>query len=102
MTDTALTQVELDSIRSVFARYAKIERVLIFGSRAKGTASDNSDIDLAVIGISDNLQIAAIADELDELPLPYRFDVKSYDTLEHQPFRDHIDRVGVVVYEREA
>jgi len=35
-----------------------------------------------------------IASELDELPLPYRFDVEAYPCIEHQPLRDHIDRVG--------
>jgi predicted nucleotidyltransferase len=47
--------------------------VKLFGSRAKGTHSRHSDIDLAVLGKVDALQVEALAAELDELPLPNRF-----------------------------
>ena len=39
-----------------------------------------------------------IAGELDELPLPYTFDAQAYDTIRHQPLREHIDRVGQSFY----
>ena len=42
----------------------------------------------------------AIAAELDELPLPYRFDVQAYEAIRYQPLREHIDRVGKSFYAR--
>ncbi|CAK0778360.1 hypothetical protein CCP2SC5_810008 [Azospirillaceae bacterium] len=52
--------------------------------------------------ISDNLTGAAIAEALEDLPLPYRFDVKAYDTLRYPPLLDHIERVGIVIYQRKS
>jgi hypothetical protein len=57
--------------------------VTLFGSRAKGTASDRSDVDLAVRGDLTPLQAEAIAGELDELPLPYRFEVQPIARIRH-------------------
>ena len=39
--------------------------------------------------------------ELDELDLPYALDVTVLHEIEHRPFREHLDRVGVVFYERD-
>jgi hypothetical protein len=40
----------------------------------------------------------ALAAELDELPLPYRFEVHALEHIAHRALREHIDRVGIVVY----
>ncbi|MGE5411380.1 MAG: nucleotidyltransferase family protein [Clostridiales bacterium] len=56
-------------MRYVLKRHKDITRVIIFGSRAKGTYHKNSDIDIAVEGISANLSIEALALEFEELPL---------------------------------
>ena len=89
---------ELQLICSVFARRAEVTGALLFGSRAKGTASQSSDIDLALEGIADQLQAEAIASELDELPLPYLLDVKALAAIRHRPLLEHIQRVGVKIY----
>jgi predicted nucleotidyltransferase len=71
---------------------------VLFGSRAKGTATPASDIDLAFEGIDDPLRAEAIASELEELPLPYRFDVKALSSIRYPPLREHIARVGVRIH----
>ncbi len=75
-----------------------IKEVILFGSRAMGNFRTGSDIDLAVIGLETNLKVQQIADELDELPLPYKFDVKAMDQVKYQPLRDHIQRAGIILY----
>jgi predicted nucleotidyltransferase len=89
---------DLALIRSVLARHADVTGAVLFGSRAKGTASSGADVDLALEGIDDPLRAEAIASELDELPLPYRFDVKAASAIESRGLREHIDRVGVRIY----
>jgi type I restriction enzyme S subunit len=42
----------------------------------------------------------AIASELDDLLLPYTIDLSIFDELHHAKLREHIERVGVVFYER--
>lgn len=102
MKDIGLTSHEIDLILNVFRRFPTISEVVLYGSRAKGTYRPESDIDLALISIDDDVQAEAVADELDELPLPYRFDVKAYGGIKHAPLQEHIARVGVSLYRRDA
>ncbi|MDZ7618781.1 MAG: nucleotidyltransferase domain-containing protein [Patescibacteria group bacterium] len=94
-----LTAKECSLLESVFRRHPEIARVSLFGSRAKGTARPDSDIDLAVYGPTDDLSVEALAEELDELPLPYKYDVKGGGSICHSPLREHIERVGITIYE---
>ncbi|MHB8834812.1 MAG: nucleotidyltransferase domain-containing protein [Candidatus Methylomirabilia bacterium] len=98
MASISLTDREMDLIRGVLKRHGEITGAVMFGSRAKGTASPASDIDLALEGIEDELAAEAIAAELDDLPLPYRFDVKAMVAIQSQALREHIDRVGVKIH----
>jgi uncharacterized protein len=100
--DIGLTPHEIDLLRAVFRRFPAISEVTLYGSRAKGTYRPESDVDLALIGIEDQLDAEAVAGELDELPLPYRFDVKAYGGITYGPLLEHIERVGVVLYRRES
>ncbi len=95
---SALSSRERELIRDVLSRHRAITGAVLFGSRAKGVASASSDIDLALEGIDDPLEAEAVASELDELPLPYRFDVKALAAIEYPPLREHIARVGVRIY----
>jgi uncharacterized protein len=92
---TGLTDRELEMIRSVLSKHREVTGALLFGSRAMGIAFHESDVDLAILGVDDPLIAESIAAELDELPLPYRFDVKAFDAIRHGPLREHIQRVGV-------
>jgi type I restriction enzyme R subunit len=98
MNSFGLTDSEQEMIRAVLRRHAGITAAKIFGSRAKGNFQPNSDIDLALWGNVSVLTIAMIAGELEELPLPYTFDVQAYDAIRHQLLREHIDRVGQGFY----
>jgi predicted nucleotidyltransferase len=102
MKDIGLTPHEIDLLQGVFRRFPAIREVVLSGSRAKGTYRPESDIDLALIGIDDDVQAEAVADELDELPLPYQFDVKAYNNVKYGPLREHIARVGIVLYQRDS
>jgi len=95
-----LTQRELAFLVSVFKRHPEIKEVRLFGSRAKGTHHRHSDIDLALWGDTDALHAESIAAELDELPLPYRYDVQSFNAITFRPLADHIERRGVLIYSR--
>lgn len=98
MNETGLSEQVLNLIRSVLVRHQQITGALVFGSRAKGTYKPNSDIDLALEGVDDFMQTARIAGELDDLPLPYTFDVQAVASIKHPGLREHIARVGVRIY----
>ncbi len=94
-----LDQKTIDDIRSVFGRYSEIEKVLIYGSRAKGNYRKGSDIDLTLIGndITDSL-LAKVLRDLDDLNLPYLMDVSIFDRLRSPELEAHIQRVGRLFY----
>ncbi len=88
-------------IREVFAGFPAIERVVLYGSRAKGNYKPGSDIDLTLHGAAlTGALLGRIADALDDLLLPCRFDLSRYADLANESLRDHIARVGWVLYER--
>jgi type I restriction enzyme R subunit len=101
MNRFGLTGSEQELIRDVLRRHAEVTKAKIFGSRAKGNSQPNSDVDIALWGDISICALAAISGELDELPLPYAFDVQAYDATRHRPLREHIDRVGRGFYARE-
>lgn len=101
MKETGLAQSELELMRGVFRRIPEIREVVLYGSRAKGTYRPESDIDLALVGVEDEVQAEAVADELEELPLPYRFDVKARSAITFPLLQEHISRVGITFYRRD-
>ena len=102
MTVKGLSPSETALLAKVFQKHPEIVSVVLFGSRAKGTHTKRSDVDLVVNGEITSLEAEAIASELDELPLPYRFEVQVFKLIKYRPLLDHIQRVGVAVYMREA
>ena len=92
-----LSEDNIIKIKSIFSEFPEIEEVIIFGSRAKGNYKNGSDIDLALKGSNLNLKLAnSISNKLDDLFLPYTFDLVIYSQIENEDLIDHIDRVGVV------
>ncbi len=98
MNSPHLKPDELELVRSVFRFHPEVTSATLFGSRAKGTHSDRSDVDLVLTGDVEPIRAEAIASELDELPLPYRFDVQPLAHIHHQPLIEHIKRVGIQIY----
>jgi len=98
MTKPGLQPSELELICSVLRRHPEVHSATLFGSRAKGTHHSRSDVDLALSGELGLLGAEAIAAELEELPLPYRFDVQALEQISLAPLLEHIERVGVVIY----
>jgi uncharacterized protein len=86
---------EIALIRAVFQRHPEVSGAMLYGSRAKKTYRPESDVDFAIQGDVNALRAESIAAELDELPLPYRFDVKVYDDIRSAALRDDIRRTGV-------
>lgn len=77
-------------------------KVVLFGSRAKGNFKAGSDIDIALFG--DSLKVndlLVLASDLDNLWLPNKFDLVIFDHIKEQSLIDHIERVGVSLWERQ-
>jgi predicted nucleotidyltransferase len=94
-----LPERTINELLEYFKIKPEIQKVIIYGSRAKGTYKNGSDIDFAIWSDKDNT--SEIATELDELQTPYMFDVTDYKTLSHENLKKNIDKEGVVFYKRD-
>ncbi len=96
-----LSPEELGNLRDVFLGFPSVREVILFGSRAKGTFSVGSDVDLAVKGCGEDDAVRLSATLNEETVLPYFFDVVVYETIQSRDLIEHIDRVGVKIYEQQ-
>jgi predicted nucleotidyltransferase len=98
-----LREEDIAYIVSVLSEFNEIEKAAIFGSRAKGNYKPGSDVDIAVFGNDISFStIAHLHFMLEENSLmPYFFDIVDYKHLAHQELKEHIERVGIMIFERE-
>ncbi len=96
-----LSRADIESIQKVLQRHPKIEKVILYGSRAKGTFKPGSDIDLTLVAVDSELsELLQIENELDDLNLPYKIDLSLFHKIENSNLIDHILRVGKIFYKR--
>lgn len=94
-----LAEDELKVIIQTLEKFPEIEEAILFGSRAMGREKRGSDIDIALKGKDLEVVASQVSHELNgESPLPYYFDILDYLTIENLELKDHIDRVGIVIY----
>lgn len=90
-----LPENAVEKILSVLVDYPAIQKIIIFGSRAKGNYRKNSDIDICLqaptLDFSQQLEIET---RLDDLLLPWKVDLILKNHIENQALLEHIERVG--------
>ena len=78
-----------------FAKDCVLDKVILFGSRARGTNRERSDIDLAVSG-ENILRFEELLEEQADTLLS--FDVVNLDEIVSDKLRTSIDREGQLLY----
>lgn len=89
-----LPEKTLADLRQVLSSFSGIEKVEIYGSRAKGTFKPGSDIDLVVHGTLSEADMARLREAFEDLNIPYFIDVSRYEDIDDNDLREHIVRVG--------
>lgn len=97
-----LPKTVLELLQNYFVTHPQVIKVLIYGSRAMGREKPGSDIDLAIITSCEEDISGSVHAELDELPTPYLFDVVDYQKISNPSLREHIDRVGKVLFQQNS
>ncbi len=96
-----LSDASIEKICHIFSKYENIDKVMLYGSRAKGNFREGSDIDLTIFGKEINIKLLHKVElELDDLLLPYSIDLSIYSMLKNDELKEHIERVGIVFYEK--
>lgn len=89
----------LNKIVNVLKQFPAIETACLYGSRAKGNYKPSSDVDLMLKGKKLDLnQLTGVMTKLDDLLLPYQFDIAIYHQIDNGELLDHVNRVGVELY----
>ncbi len=102
MNNIGLNEKEISSIKAIFSKYENIDHVILYGSRAKGNFKPASDIDLALLGSNISpTQINEIESEMDELLLPYKFDISVFDSIDNPDLKKQILQTGLLFYKKE-
>ena len=76
------------------------DRLVLFGSRARGDHKERSDIDLAVFGL-DYAMASRLRLDLEDLPTLLSFDLVCVDENTSPALLANIDREGVTLYASE-
>lgn len=97
-----LSESVIRKIIDVFKRHPQVEKAVLYGSRAKAAHKTGSDIDLTLLGGTDlTLHVLLrTADDLDDLLLPYTFDLSIFRDISDPDVTEQIRRVGVTMYEK--
>ena len=72
-------------------RQFQAKKVILYGSRAKGTARERSDIDIAVSGV-DNFEL--LVEKVEELPTLYSVNMVNMDTCRNRLLLEDIRQYG--------
>lgn len=91
-----LKDKELDQILNLLKQIKKIQKVTVYGSRAKGNFRPGSDIDLVITASNmDISELLKIENDLDDLMLPYKIDLSLFHHIEDKEILEHIKKVGI-------
>lgn len=100
-TRANLPVAALEQIYAALAKEATVQRALLYGSRARGTAKNTSDIDIALDG--DTLSLAhkaRLEQALDDLLLPWKIDLCLLSSVDNADLLANIQQDGLVLYQR--
>lgn len=95
MTD-GLKAEHRERMLAILEAHPRVERVVLFGSRALGTAKPASDVDLALFGAELSLDdLARLGAQFEALPMAQRVDLVHFESIELEDLRRHIEEHGV-------
>lgn len=86
-------------LANLAARYGA-QRLVLYGSRARGDFQPRSDVDLAVYGMPEK-QRGGFAMEAEELPTLLKLDIVHISPNMDPAFLENIEKDGVVLYAAE-
>ena len=91
-----LKELYRKKIVNILSTAPGIERVVLFGSRAMGTYTTSSDVDLALFGDDLTLDdLSKLSEKIERLSMPQRVDLVLHHRIENKKLIKHIQKHGV-------
>jgi len=89
------------ALQEVLCQFPGVEQAIVYGSRAKGNFGPGSDLDLTLVGPKLSFtDLVRIDSALDDLLLPWKVDLSLLAQIDDPALRDHIARVGKVLWSK--
>ncbi|HJA66667.1 toxin [Lachnoclostridium sp. An169] len=88
---------EVIELVTALCRKHLADYAVLYGSRAKGTARERSDIDIAVSGVED---FDSLSEAVEEIPTLYTVDLLNLDTCRNDLLLEDIRQYGRKIYEK--
>ena len=86
------------AVLALLKQHQGLEQVVLYGSRAMGRHHSGSDVGLCLLAPSLHLEdLLLLGARLDDLLLPWRFDLQLKHRIDHPGLLEHIERVGVAL-----
>ncbi|MCD8009392.1 MAG: nucleotidyltransferase domain-containing protein [Lachnospiraceae bacterium] len=84
----------LNQVQTLCLKY-QVEHLYLFGSRANGTATETSDIDIIIKG---GVRISDLKEEIERIPTLKKIDVFEYDKCRNSYLKEDMDCYGRKIY----
>ena len=100
MTPFGIHEDILERIIAHFRQFPAVQKVVIFGSRARGDFKPGADVDIAVYAPGmPTEEFGRLWNRLDDEPVIFTLDVVHADRVTSSALRERIDRDAKVVYQ---
>ena len=89
----------IEELTAFLKKYDRIEKVVLFGSRARGDNTERSDYDIAIYGSLSGIEKAAVRSFIDEdLKTLHNFDVVFISDKTNPELIKNIEKDGIDLY----
>lgn len=86
-------------LKEFFNQFDFIDKVVVFGSRARHDCTPKSDIDLCIYSLEmTDIQFSKLKSEIDELPILYKLDVVHFEKV-NKELQDNVERDGKLLFQ---
>ena len=88
----------IEAIVQLVIKFGQINEIILYGSRAKGTYMERSDIDIALVG--ENINIIELMDEIDQIDTLLKIDLVDIKNCKNERLKSEVKENGITLYRK--
>ena len=88
----------IEQIVEVCTEKSEVSEIILYGSRAKGTHMEKSDIDIALKG--DNINIEGLLDRVQQLDTLLKIDLLDLERCKNDLLKKEVEKYGITLYSK--
>jgi len=88
----------INQIVEVCSSYSEVQEIILYGSRAKGTALERSDIDVAIVG--NHIDIEELRDQVDSIDTLLKIDLVDIKNSKNELLKNEVNKYGIILYRK--